>query len=103
MTTGMGVTTSASETNGTNVGDGFDGPRSAAAQQLSASTWLIAVAEPEPCPDLCIGQSPPSAQQAFRASGVAAQPAQGPNPPDDNTTLRAIAATRLVTARTQIG
>ena len=96
----MGVTTSASETSGAKLGDGIESSRSDAAQQLSAATWLTTVVEPELCADLCIGQSPPSAQQAIRASGVPAQPAQTPNPPDDSKTLRPIAATRLVSANT---
>jgi hypothetical protein len=63
----------------------------------------MTVAEPEPCADLCIGQSPPLAQQAMRASGVAAQPAQRPKPADDSTRLSAVATMRLARTSTQIG
>ena len=96
----IGLTTSAREPDGTKVGDGVEWSRSDAAQQPSASVWLMAVAEP--CADLCIGQSPPLAQQAILASGVAAQPAQRPTPADDSTMLSAMAAMRLVRTITWI-
>jgi hypothetical protein len=51
--------------------------RSEEAQQLSACACVVAWGD-DSLPDspLCIGQVPPCAQQAMRASGVAAQPAQ---------------------------
>ena len=62
----------------TNVGvEGLEFSPSEAAQQASASAWVTTRTDPESCDSRwCIGHSPPSAQQAMRASGVAAQPAQ---------------------------
>jgi hypothetical protein len=56
---------------------GADSLVSDAAQQLSASAWLMARAAPSSSP-LCIGQAPRSEQQAIRSSAVLIQPAQSP-------------------------
>ena len=54
---------------------GAESSCSDAAQQLSASAWLTARGELSWESDVCIGHTPPSEQQAMRASGVASQPA----------------------------
>ena len=66
----------ANEIAAANVGvDGFvESSPSEERQQVSASTCVKAVPESACDSRLCIGQSP-SAQQAMRSSGVAAQPA----------------------------
>lgn len=68
----------AGEMAATNVGEeGLEFSRSEAAQHASAWTWVKTRAEAESCDSrLCIGHSPPSAQQAMRSSAVADQPAQ---------------------------
>lgn len=77
LTNGTGLGMMASETERTKIDD--EGPESCcsdAAQQLSASACVMTRAEPESSgPALCIGQDPPSEQQAMRASGVASHPA----------------------------
>lgn len=80
LTNGTGLGMMASETERTKVDD--EGPESCcsdAAQQLSASACVMTRAEPESSKAaLCIGQDPPSEQQAMRASGLDIQPAQTP-------------------------
>ena len=62
----------------TNEGlDGLEFWPSADAQQLSACNCVGTRLDPEPCESpLCMGHSPPSAQQAMRASAVGSHPAQ---------------------------
>ena len=61
----------------TNEGlDWLEFSRSDDAQQLSACACVRSRSDPERCESpLCMGQWPPSAQQAIRASGVGNQPA----------------------------
>ena len=57
--------------------DWLEFSRSDNAQQLSACACVRTRADPELWEfPLCMGQSPPSAQQAMRASAVGIQPAQ---------------------------
>jgi hypothetical protein len=74
---GIPVPRIALEMAATNVGlDSLEFLCSADAQQLSACAWLIAGPDAELCEcPLCIGQVL-SEQQAMRASGVGAHPAQ---------------------------
>jgi hypothetical protein len=68
----------------------------AAAQQLSACTWLIVRFEPVPCDsDLCIGQLVPFMQHAIRAAGVACHPAQTARFPTHSIRTATTAAKRL--------
>jgi hypothetical protein len=102
-TTGTGATTTASELTGTKTGAGCVAPsRSEAAQQLSASDWLNAevLSPPPSASGPCMGQAAPSTQQAIRASGVAAQPAQRPEPPPARRRTSAVAAMRLANSST---
>ncbi len=91
LANGTGLGMMASETERTKIDD--EGPESCcsdAAQQLSASAWVMARAEPESSESaLCIGQDPPE-QQAMRASDVASQPAH------TATLLAAIAKIRTI-------
>jgi hypothetical protein len=71
----------------------------AAAQQLSACSWVIRRFEVVPCDgDLCIGQLVPFTQHAIRASGVACQPVQTATFPTHSVRMAAILARRLLQA-----
>ena len=76
----------------------------AAAQQLSACTWLIARFEPAPRDsDLCIGQVASSWQQVIRSSGVACHPAQTARLPAQSVSTAATAARRRESLTTDVG
>jgi hypothetical protein len=75
--------------------------RSDDAQQLSACACVRTRSDPELCESpLCIGQSPPSAQQAMRASGVASHPAQTAAFPAIRPMAKMTADRRLMRIRT---
>ena len=75
----------------------------AAAQQLSACTWLMVCLDLEPCgSDLCIGQLVPFMQHAIRASGVACHPAQTARLPMLSVRIATIAAKRADSAVTYV-
>jgi hypothetical protein len=88
----------------TNVGlDWLEFSCSADAQQVSACAWLMTRADPEPCDSpLCIGHAL-SEQQAIRASGVGAHPAQTARLPAEMRTASANANNRLLRVSTCLG
>lgn len=99
--TGLGITAGeADKTNGEPNGAAPLG--SDAAQQLSASAWLMARSDAWALGVrfLCIGLEPPSEQHAIRASGVAAQPAQRATGLADSDMLNRTATTRRLKINT---
>lgn len=73
------------------------------AQQVSACAWLMTRPDPELCESpLCIGHAP-SEQQAMRASGVGAQPAQTTALPAEMRTASASANNCLLRVSTPLG
>ena len=76
---------------------------SADAQQLSACACVRTRPDPERCESpLCIGHSPPSEQQAMRASGVANQPAHTAAFPARSPAAKRTADRRLITIGTDL-
>ena len=74
------------------------------AQQLSAWTCVRTRPDPERCESpLCMGHSPPSAQQAMRASGVGIHPAQIAAFPATRPNVSARAARRWTSLTTSLG
>jgi hypothetical protein len=74
---------------------------SADAQQLSACSCVRTRPDPERCESpLCMGHSPPSAQQAMRASGVGIHPAQIAAFPAIKARVKAMAKRRCRTRTT---
>jgi hypothetical protein len=77
---------------------------SADAQQLSAWTCVRTRPDPERCESpLCMGHSPPSAQQAIRASGLGIHPAQIAAFPAIRPDVSARAARRRTSLTTSLG
>jgi hypothetical protein len=77
---------------------------SADAQQLSACNCVRTRPDPERCESpLCMGHSPPSAQQAMRASAVGIQPAQIAAFPAIRPNVSARAARRWTSLTTYLG
>jgi hypothetical protein len=74
------------------------------AQQLSACTCVRTRADPERCESpLCIGHSPPSAQQAMRASGLGIHPAHIAAFPASRPNVSARTARRWTSLTTCLG
>ena len=77
---------------------------SADAQQLSAWTCVRTRPDPKRCRSpLCMGHSPPSMQQAMRASGVGIHPAQIAAFPAIRPNVSARAARRWTSLTTYLG
>lgn len=77
--------------------------RSDAAQQRSASTWVIDRLEPSSDSDPCMAQVPCPTQQAMRAWGVGSQPAHTSPWPTESTTASVNAVRRLTGVSTCVG
>ena len=103
-TVGNGLASSATVPDGTKVGPGVPDSRcSDTAQQPSACDWLtICVALEEWDAEWCTGQVSSSAQQAIRASGVAAQPAHTARFPPQSARTVANDARRLARVSTRL-
>ena len=84
--------------------DWLDRWPSADAQQLSACSCVRTRLDPERCElSLCMGHSPPSAQQAMRASAVGIQPAQIAAFPANRPNVSTRAARRWTSLTTYVG